>query len=202
MYGGKCEAEYFRSCLALQAAFISGGMSYDWLTLTNESLITRARNVVAKTFLEGPHDALLFIDGDIEFDAHDVAKLWNLGKPVAGGCYSRKRPGEVPKVWVGNVERPLSDFTEPLVCDRLATGFLMIRREALVTLKETAVAYDESGECWEFFNTPIDRGADAQWSDRYMLSEDYAFCEKWKAVGGELWTDPSIHLRHWGRMAF
>lgn len=209
MFGGQCCAEYHRSCLELQRELLHLGMPHEFYTVTNESLITRARNVMAARFLTAPdlsgYEALLFIDADIEFAPADVAALWNLDKPVAGGCYARKAPGEVPRVWVGGEERRLDAFEGPLICDRLATGFLLIRREALQALIERGVTdYDESGQCWQFFNTPVRTWADehGDWHDRYMLSEDYFFSDAWRAAGKELWTDPEIHLRHWGRAAY
>lgn len=209
MFGGKCDREFFNSCLELQRELTRIGMTHDFLTVANESLITRGRNKMAASFLEMNYEALLFLDADLEFSPADVAALWNLEKPVAGGCYSRKAPGEVPKVWQNGAERLLSSFNEPFTADRLATGFLMIRREALETLRDRSsiVDYDEQGQCWEFFNTPIKEGWTTRdgvrlWQDRYMLSEDYYFSDLWVKAGGELWTDPKIRLKHWGRMAF
>lgn len=212
MYGGKADMEFMRSCLELQHSLDREGMAYNWLFTTNESLITRGRNKLAATFLQQTDcEAMLFIDADIEFSPADVAALWKLDKPVAGGCYSRKRPGEVPLVWKDNVERPLSDFTEPFTCDRLATGFLMIKRAALLSLIETMEVqdYDEDGQTWELFNTPVvewekyqGRAEPTGWRRRWMPSEDYYFSELWVRAGGELWTDPGIKLKHWGRMAY
>lgn len=212
MFGGKCEREFLESCLELQRALLHDHIDHGWLTTTGESLITRARNKQTATFLnDTPYEAMLFLDADLEFKADDVARLWGLGVPVAGGCYSRKLPGEVPKVWVGGEERPLSDFSEPFKCDRLATGFLMVRREALEAMIEAeAVAdYDESGRCWEFYNTPVVEFSGYQgkaepqgWRRRWMPSEDYYFSELWVRFGGELWTDPAIKLKHWGRAAY
>lgn len=205
MFGGKCDREFFNSCLELQRELTRVGMTHDFLTVANESLITRGRNKMAATFIEMNYEAMLFLDADIEFSPADVAALWNLEKPVAGGCYSRKAPGEVPKVWKDGVERRLSEFDAPFTADRLATGFLMIRREALDVLrdKNRAIDYDEQGRCWEFFNTPIINWANhAGWNNRMMWSEDYYFSDLWVKAGGELWTDPSIRLKHWGRMAF
>jgi hypothetical protein len=35
-----------------------------------------------------------------------------------------------------------------------------------------------------------------------ILTEDYAFCEDWRAIGGEIWLDPSIRLSHFGMHDF
>ena len=34
-------------------------------------------------------------------------------------------------------------------------------------------------------------------TNRY-LSEDYTFCHRWIALGGEVWVDPRTQLNHWG----
>lgn len=212
MFGGKCEKEYLESCLRLQAELTRVGMNHDFLFTAGESLITRGRNKQTATFLnETSHEAMLFIDADIEFLPADVAALWNLEVPVAGGCYSRKLPGETPKVWVDGKERLLSEFNQPFTCDRLATGFLMVRRQALTSLIEAmdVTDYDESGQCWELYNTPVvewqgyeGKAEPAGWRRRWMPSEDYYFSELWVRAGGDLWTDPNIKLKHWGRAAY
>ena len=215
MFGGKCEREFFESCLNLKDSLNAAGVPHAFLTTAGESLITRARCKQASTFLnETDFEAMVFLDADLEFSPADVAALWNLadaGKRVVGGCYSRKLPGEVPMVWKDGVERRLDEFTEPFACDRLATGFLLIHRAALSRIIErgAAIDYDESGQTWEFFNTPVQewgglKGAEVtpEWRRRWMPSEDYYFSDLWRAVGGECWTDPGIKLKHWGRAAY
>jgi hypothetical protein len=34
--------------------------------------------------------------------------------------------------------------------------------------------------------------------DGLRWSEDYTFCERWRAIGGDIWLDPMIALGHWG----
>lgn len=212
MFGGKCEREFFESCLNLKDSLNAAGVPHAFLSTAGESLITRGRCKQAATFLnETEFDAMVFLDADIEFTPKDVSLLWNADKDVIGGCYSRKLPGEVPKVWVDGLERRLDEFSEPMVCDRLATGFLLIRRAALQRIIEAGAAldYDESGQTWEFFNTPIVEWkgfegveVEPEWRRRWMPSEDYYFSDLWRSVGGECWTDPRIKLKHWGRAAF
>ena len=38
-------------------------------------------------------------------------------------------------------------------------------------------------------------------SKRY-LSEDYTFCRRWQAIGGEIWLDPRVALNHVGHYTF
>jgi hypothetical protein len=34
------------------------------------------------------------------------------------------------------------------------------------------------------------------------LSEDYAFCRRWRAIGGEIWLDLESKLTHTGSYSF
>ena len=100
MYGGMCQAEYFRSCLELRESLILSEVEHTWDVITNESLIPRARNNCVSTFLKSDYRSLMFIDGDIQFDPEDVAKLWNLNVPIACGAYSMKRDDLPKAAWL------------------------------------------------------------------------------------------------------
>lgn len=200
MYAGLCQAPYFQSCMALKESLLTAGLKHDWLVTTNESLVTRARNTQASTFwLRTDYEALLFIDGDIDFTPDDVAKLWNLGEDVACAAYAMKREAGGVTAWKDGRLVDLDDFVEPTPVDYAGTGFLMIRRAAFARL---AKAHPElrhmegNGEVWGFFSTFITD--DADWKERFFVSEDYAFCERWRALGGKIWLEPSIRLGHWG----
>jgi len=34
------------------------------------------------------------------------------------------------------------------------------------------------------------------------LSEDWAFCSRWKDLGGEIWADTSLVLKHHGKISY
>lgn len=87
-----------------------------------------------------------------------------------------------------------------------ATGFMLIKREVIERMIE---AYPEL-----YFNNDLDLSPEfekwtylffdcmhEQESKRY-LSEDYAFCRRWQAIGGEVWLDPLVSLDHVGHYTF
>lgn len=64
----------------------------EWEALSNESLITRARNLLVDSFLQTDCTHLLFIDSDIEFRPKDVLELLSLcdEKDIVCGPYPKK----------------------------------------------------------------------------------------------------------------
>ena len=55
-------------------------------------------------------------------------------------------------------------------------------------------------ELQEFFYAMFDTMLDP--TDKRYLSEDYTFCRRWQAIGGDIWLDPSISLNHYGSYNF
>jgi len=197
MYGGQCTEAYFSSCLKLQEQFIRGGMRHGWLTGTNESLITRARNGMVATFLETDFDSLMFIDADIQFEPEDVGKLWNMNADVAVGVYAMKKPDAAwYAAWVdGKLMKALPE--EPMEVDFAGTGFMLIQRHVIEKMIE---AYPETkhtsneGVCHALFDTAV--------LDDTYYSEDYLFCRRWREIGGTITMDPTVKLKHIGAYVY
>ena len=70
MYGGMCTGMYVMGLLNTMAIMRELKVEVRWAHMTNESLITRARNELARAFLASDCDYLMFIDADIGFDLH------------------------------------------------------------------------------------------------------------------------------------
>ena len=66
------------------------GIPFSYNTLMNESLITRARNLLAHTFLQSNSTHLMFIDADIGFNANDIISMINVDKDIICGIYPKK----------------------------------------------------------------------------------------------------------------
>ena len=192
-------AAYFQSALALKEDLLVSGIKHDFLITTNESLITRARNTSVATFLKTDYQYLMFIDGDIEFNTEDVAKLWNHQKEVVCATYPWKRKDQDGvTAWKDGALVDITTLEDLTPVDYCGTGFLMIQREVFEKMKTAYPEFKHEegnvGECWAFFDTKVEDGI--------YLSEDYFFCKRWRDIGGEVLLDPSIKLTHWGSYAY
>jgi len=143
-----------------------------------------ARNELTKRFLEAKSfDYLLFIDDDIGFQKSDLDTLLATGKDVVSGCYVRKG-GEstIPACPIDNHWRTHPDETL-FECSLLPAGFLLLSRKALENMHD---AY--GGKMW-----------DADYSSH---AEDYSFCRRYTAIGGQLWLETAVRLKHVGEQVF
>lgn len=163
-----------------------------------DSLVTRARNKVAKMFLDSEFKYLMFIDSDIKFHRSHIARLRSHNKPIVGGVYLKKT---LPYQPVMNAELGEEDGLK--VMREIGTGFMMIRRDvfgALAFWYDIAYKPDDDepqgGNYFDFFQVGRKPG-----QDRY-LSEDYYFCQMAADLGIKTYLDASIIVEHWGKMKY
>ena len=220
-YGGLVTQLYMQSVLALSTEASRIGLPLRLALLGQDALITRSRNTLVARFLRSDATHLLFVDADIAFEAPDVIRLLSHRKEVVGAPYPVRQhvwdSGTMGLVHAGEpvscaalryVGEPCGDAgADGLLPARYAgTGFLLIARTAIERLvtayPETRCRHNhvasggEPEEAWALFDCLIDR----ETGD--YLSEDFAFCARWRATGGELWLDPAVRLTHAGMSEF
>lgn len=194
-YGSQVTEPYFRSCLQLQLALASCNFPHSFFTLSNDSLVTRARNVCVANFLKTDFESMMFIDADIEFSVDDVGMLLEMDQPISVGVYRMKKPGSKYAAWRdGELVDDLDQFTRPITVDYAGTGFMLIKREVFTEIyrEYPEWKYEEGqvGDCFGYFQDPI--------MDGFHMSEDYFFCRTWRDLGHEVWMHPKVRLTHHG----
>ncbi len=224
-YGGVVAANYTMAMLSTVMRLQPLLRRINIAMIANESLVTRARNTLMAQFLANRQAThLMFIDADIDWTPEAVLALLLAEKEVVGGAYPMKklnwtamaeaarRGGGVTEMrnwssvyvvnFVGGAPPPEPGDLLPV--QDIGTGFLLIERGVLERMSEaspdlryrnTAAVQAERGVPeWGFalFDTMIEPGTG------FYLSEDYAFCRRWQAMGGEIWLDRRIRLTHIG----
>jgi hypothetical protein len=92
-YGGQCFNTYVRSLLQTVQYFKERDLSIslEIRFLTNESLITRGRNlIVAQCLADKEATHLLFIDADVSWHPSTIEKLFNADVDIIGAVYPKK----------------------------------------------------------------------------------------------------------------
>jgi hypothetical protein len=198
------------------------------LHLHSESLITRGRNKIVLKFLSDESFTHLFwIDSDIAFQSESVFRL--LRADVAAGVYPMKnfhwpaeglpagltqrqfedRYTQYPFNPIGHGTSPVSSHADAdgfVEVAEAPTGFMVIKRHVSKQMMEKYPQLNyvpdgppnnpEAHLHWLFFDCMVDPD-----SGRY-LSEDYAFCRRWRDIGGKVFVDLECKLMHLGQHMF
>jgi len=165
------------------------------------SVVSRARNLLAKDFLESSCDYLLFIDSDINFEPEDIFRLmaWGLD-PKKGIVAAVPRTRSTDKVYIATLDHDednsLSMNAMGLVrAKRVATAFMLVRREVFTDMVD---AHPE----WKYKDPRVDGIVpclfDFQLTEEGYVGEDFLFCDRARELGYEVWIDPTISLGHMG----
>lgn len=228
MYGGMCAGHYVIGLINTINKMRELGINVYWAQIMNESLITRARNELARLFLEKEMDYMMFIDADIHFDGNAVAQLISANKDIACGLYPKKeidwaKVEQAAKEGKENIKDYAGAFvlnsiqneqgyvetddTGVLEVRHGGTGFMLIKRQVFLDLMPHVPTYRTS--TFKDPNTgdyakPLTYEFFATSIDHTgaLLSEDYHFCELWRKHGGKIYANPFIKLEHVGTHIF
>ena len=185
-------------------------MAFGW---SCDPSVERARNILTANFLVSDCTHLLFIDADIAFSADDVRCIISHEEDIVGGIYPLKTM--TPEVqWCGNsakcaVAGPAdasvgsgvrADGLQEVGC--IGTGFMCIARrafDAMVASDGKKIRYTQDWpphrEEFAFWRQTI-RNVNGR---RRFLTEDWNFCYRYRELGGKVFADTRVVLRHAGR---
>ena len=141
-------------------------------------------------------DIFLFLDDDLSWQPDALVRLLATKGDVVGGTYRFKVDG--PETYMGTVladpdGRPTVRGDGAIGCLNLPAGFLKVTKRAVDRFMEAfpdlVIDKDHNG-----FRSPdlFNHGAyGGTW-----WGEDYAFCRRWKEIGGEIWMVPDLDIDH------
>jgi hypothetical protein len=228
-YGGLMSHIYVNSLLKLMGSARKYGFSLGLFTAAHDSLITRARNALVKSFLDATAAThLFFVDADIGFEPEAVNRLVEFDEEVVAGMYpvkvvdwSKMSAAVGPGMTADALRESGLHFvgTPCAGADReerggfvtgkyAGTGFMMIKRSAIERL---VAAYPETQyRAMQTFPAPVQEGRSfynlfdcmIEPETGMYLSEDVTFCHRFRKLGGKVWLDTESQLRHVGAMEF
>lgn len=202
-YGGMLTESTFMSYIKWSNTCRQLGIDWTMETMTNESLISRARNTLTAKFLNNKESThLMFIDADIGWEPWHLLVMLNRDVDVIGGLYPMK---SLPIKWCVNGFDGAEEGPDGLQeVSKTGTGFMLIKRhvfEKLDAHPATKPFINDIGlpaELNPYMKTYFDT---AVRENRYY-SEDWTFCENWRDLGGKVWVDKRVLLKHTGTYVF
>ena len=202
VYGGM-PFEFVQSLMRLQAR---PPCNLEIKFMPGDSLVSRARNSLTAAFLKSDCTHLLFIDSDLVFSGDQILRLLEHDQPVIGGFYPKKKEG--PIEWVCNAYKAkLHPGKTGLQEVRfIGTGFMLVKREVFTAMiknlgKKIAYHPDHAPAETEWDLWPVGPYTDKKGFTRY-LSEDWYFCQRWLDLGGQVFGDARVILKHVGHAVY
>jgi hypothetical protein len=202
-YGGMLTESTFMSYIKFANQARQLGVDWTLETMVNESLISRARNTLTAKFLHQKESTHLhFIDADIGWEPWHLLVLLNHDKDICAGLYPMKT---MPLKWVVNgfegAEQGENGLQE---VSKAGTGFLLTKRHVFEKMREHPAVKPYKNDIGldpvydQYLATYFDT---AVRQNRYY-SEDWTMCENWRDMGGRIWADRRVLLRHAGHFNF
>jgi glycosyltransferase involved in cell wall biosynthesis len=189
MFDGKAEAGYIHGIVGAFKVLEKAGIEYDYLTLSGDSFIDRARNRLVKQFLDSGSDDLIFIDADVQFSPEGVFKLLKHDVDIVGGVYPKKTD---VKQWPCTI-RPNVSKGNILGAEMIPAGFMRVRRRVFEALEV---------ESYEVFGEQIPEYFTCGRRDGRFKGEDVNFCKLALDNGFDLWVEPDISFSHVGKKSY
>lgn len=157
-----------------------------------------AMNLATASFLESGCDEMLVIDTDVVFSDKLIERLLSHDEPLVFGLYPKKVVGlNFPMEPLDGDEFPFSTSDgRPVLREfkRVARGFMRVNRSVFEALKPH-VPFEHSDiygkESYTFWK--VMPGGH---------SEDYAFCDLYRSIGGKVMVDISCCAQHEGSVVY
>ena len=202
-YGGMLTESCFMSYIKWSNTARQLGIDWTMETMTNESLISRARNTLTAKFLANPESThLMFIDADIGWEPWHLLVMLNRDVDVIGGLYPMK---SLPVKWCVNGFEGAEEGPDGLQeVTKTGTGFLLMKRHVFEKLKSHPAVKPFANDIGlpPELNQHMKTYFDTAVRENRYYSEDWTFCENWRDLGGKVWVDKRVLLRHTGTYVF
>jgi len=189
---------YTHSLAAAVAVLAKEGIAVDLCHIAEHCHVDDARNAMVREFLMSDATHLVFIDNDVGFYPDSLVKLARHEKDMVAGVYPLKEEEEGYPIRVGSGVDLQADENGLVEVEGLPTGFLKISRSCLEKMVAEYGDRKFYGRGQSHQDIPHVILFERTYQNGVRYSGDYAFCEKWKAIGGKMYVDPEMYFTHSG----
>jgi hypothetical protein len=210
-YGNQISVATFNSVSGLLQMFMAKGIQGSLAAFSYPD-VAEARNILLTGWYDGipASTHLLFVDSDMGFGTDVVSDMVMFNEPMVGALYTRK---VIPVQWAA------SGLGDNAIVERrggfmkvagLGMGCFLIRRDAvdlmlqkMPELSDTRMKFHAAKEmipdriirAFDGFDNPDDQTAG-------KMSEDLAFCCRWRQCGGDVWAAIGYTIEHVGQYSY
>jgi hypothetical protein len=202
-YEGVIKVPFAISLIGVKELLITHHIEHDIVFCAHGPIISKNRSLLVADFMAADGTDFMFLDYDIGFPPNKLLELLNRPEEIVAGIYPNKI--QVDNDYPVTLELTSENTVIPsddgilLKAKRLPTGFMRIKRSAIEKMIE---AYPElkwteywkhQGQTHELYDLFRHTDMNGNWT-----GEDFGFCDRWRAIGGELWAYPNINFIHAG----
>ncbi len=200
------DAVYLHSFVHTTMLLNNKRISFHVQQQTGSSHIGKAREHLLWAGLKAKPETthILFIDDDMGWDPNLIVRLLAADHEFAAISGVKK---------VDQLSLCYNAFPDPqavhprtkfMKVRHIGFAFVMLKRAVIDKLTEAypGLEYDTAGHGreWALFGDLMWRRPGQVLPER--MSEDFSFCQRWNAIGGEIWMDPFQALVHAGRKEY
>lgn len=153
-----------------------------------------AMDIATKQFMDSDCEEMILIDTDLVFKPEHLQCLMEHDEPLVFGLYSKRTVKfEAPLVTLPGQENPSTTPGHLWEVAKTARGFMRAKREVFEKMRPhvAVIPGTEFGDLPNYWPTQPDG-----------TSEDFAFCAKWRELGGRVLIDKRIFVGHVGQAQF
>ena len=217
---------YLQACLDFQKYCLNHRIPISF-NIMKSSLVTQGRNLCVSGFMESNHTHLLFVDSDIDFQAQSVLKMVGADKDVISVPYPLKQimwdkgwerisKGSIKNAkdlkFKGLYTYPMKVADEKNIrikdgvieVEHSPTGCMLIKRsviERMIEAYPNTEIIQKTVINGELMNRPYFYNLfDTEYDpiEQTYTGEDFAFCKKWKKIGGKCYALITDRISHVG----
>jgi len=209
---GKYGSGYMTALMNTKTTLEHFGAVFDWVNFPGCSDLPHARAKILANFTDHAQAThLMLIDADMAWEPADVVRFINSNRDFVAGVGCKKK---LPLEWcVGNFSEE-DGHLEPAIFKKtgeqivgypksVGTGFVMISKQCALRMRQAypELKYTDQHDkksVWALYDPIITVNGDF----RMRQFDDFAFCHRWRKIGGVVAVFPDIHLKHEGNYTF